>query len=150
MRDLRSGFSLVELMIVVAIIGILAAIAIPSYVNMQMKAKRSELFGNVDGVKTAETAYEAANDAYVTTGAYPLVMPGKTAVSWVVSESGDFQTLGWSPDGKVRGQYRVDGDEAASDFTVVAQCDIDANGHFQEVQAGPTFNATMLNGDDVY
>ena len=59
MRRFSKGFSLVELMIVVAIIGILAAIAIPNFITMQLKAKRSELPGNVDGIKTAELSYDA-------------------------------------------------------------------------------------------
>ena len=70
-RRNTTGFSLVELMIVVAIIGILAAIAIPNFVAMQLKAKRSEVPSNVDGIKTAEVAYEAAFDAYLDSAAKP-------------------------------------------------------------------------------
>ena len=52
-------------MIVVAIIGILAALAIPTFVEMQLRAKRAEVPGNLDGIKTAQVGYEATYDAYV-------------------------------------------------------------------------------------
>ena len=49
----QQGFTLIELMIVVAIIGILAAVAIPQYKNYTMKAKIGNALTSVDSVKTA-------------------------------------------------------------------------------------------------
>lgn len=53
MNNLQKGFTLIELMIVVAIIGILAAVAIPSYQNYTLKAKFTELVNAVAPFKTA-------------------------------------------------------------------------------------------------
>jgi type IV pilus assembly protein PilA len=62
----QKGFSLVELMIVVAIIGILAAIAIPNFQKFQEKAKQSEAKGNLGGIFTAEQAFYAEYSAFTT------------------------------------------------------------------------------------
>ena len=53
------GFSLVELMIVVAIIGILAAIAIPNFQRFQIKSRQSEARANLSAIYTAEKAFNA-------------------------------------------------------------------------------------------
>ena len=53
MKNLQKGFTLIELMIVVAIIGILAAVAIPSYQNYTLKAKYTEVVNAVAPFKTA-------------------------------------------------------------------------------------------------
>ena len=53
----KKGFTLIELMIVVAIIGILAAIAIPNFLKYQAKSKQSEAKTNLKGIFTSETAY---------------------------------------------------------------------------------------------
>jgi type IV pilus assembly protein PilA len=60
----ESGFTLIELMIVVAIIGILAAIAIPNFMNYQCKAKQSEAKSNLGNIKVMQEAYFAENDQY--------------------------------------------------------------------------------------
>ncbi len=64
----RRGFTLIELMIVVAIIGILAAIAIPNFVRFQARSKQSEAKTNLKALFTAQKAYYGEKDAYVTDG----------------------------------------------------------------------------------
>jgi prepilin-type N-terminal cleavage/methylation domain-containing protein len=103
-------FTLVEMMIVVAVILVLAAIAIPMVANAQLKAKRAEVFDVVDGIATAEVAYEAALDAYFfpmgwAPDAYTTNLD-KKATAW---PSGEWTTqLAFAPDGEVRGNYYVD------------------------------------------
>ncbi len=61
----KKGFTLIELMIVVAIIGILAAIAIPNFLRYQAKSKQSEAKTNLGALGTTAEAYRAENDTYV-------------------------------------------------------------------------------------
>jgi type IV pilus assembly protein PilA len=60
----KKGFTLIELMIVVAIIGILAAIAIPNFLKFQAKSKQSEAKTNLKAIYTAETGYYGENNTY--------------------------------------------------------------------------------------
>ena len=63
----NKGFTLIELMIVVAIIGILAAIAIPNFLTYQCKAKQSEAKSNLGNIRTMQEAYYAEHDSYAST-----------------------------------------------------------------------------------
>jgi len=64
MKHLQRGFTLIELMIVVAIIGILAAIAIPNFSRFQSKAKQSEAKTNLKALYTAAKSRFAEKDDY--------------------------------------------------------------------------------------
>ncbi len=66
MKKLLKGFTLIELMIVVAIIGILAAIAIPNFVKFQCRSKQSEAKGNLKALYVANEAYRGEYDTYLT------------------------------------------------------------------------------------
>jgi len=64
----RKGFTLIELIIVVAIIGILAMIAIPAYLGQQKRAARTEAFSNLENLRLLEEQYFAENGCYYRTG----------------------------------------------------------------------------------
>ncbi len=64
MKKLHKGFTLIELMIVVAIIGILAALAIPNFIRFQARSKQSEVKANLKSLFTAERSYYQEHDTY--------------------------------------------------------------------------------------
>jgi type IV pilus assembly protein PilA len=61
---MKKGFTLIELMIVVAIIGILAMIAIPNFIKFQCRAKQSEAKSNLKALFQAQKSYFAEYDEY--------------------------------------------------------------------------------------
>jgi type IV pilus assembly protein PilE len=65
----NAGFSLVELMVVVAIIGILAGLALPKFNLFQAKARQSEVKSNLSHIYTLQVSYFGDNDTYVEFGA---------------------------------------------------------------------------------
>jgi type IV pilus assembly protein PilA len=96
----QKGFTLIELMIVVAIIGILAAIAIPNFMQYQAKSKQSEAKTNLGGIYVSEVAYFGEQNAF----------------------SGVFPTIGFvvASTGSQRYSYTVDGTNVLAGTTVGA------------------------------
>jgi len=69
MKKVQQGFTLIELMIVIAIIGILAAIALPAYQDYTVRAKVSEGIVLADAVKTSLGEYRQTQGAWTTSAA---------------------------------------------------------------------------------
>ncbi len=146
----KKGFTLIELMIVVAIIGILAAIAIPNFLRFQLKSKTSEGKVNLAAIRTAEESYLAEFGVYIAAVASPINNGGSSKQSFVdVGGAGNnFDAIGWEPEGQVFFNYAVA--ISGLQYTADASADIDANGTDQiwgyahEDPAGNTLAAGSL------
>lgn len=130
-------------MIVVAIIGILAAVAIPAFSKYQMKSKTSEGSINLAAIATGEIAYQAEFDTYTDCAANPGSVPAGARVDWV--GNADFEAIGFAPkDGAVYFQYEVLG-SGVTEFDGEARTDMDADGTnmvWTVTEADPVTNST--------
>jgi type IV pilus assembly protein PilA len=127
----KGGFTLIELMIVVAIIGILAAIAIPNFLRFQLRAKSSEGKTNLAAIRTAEESYFSEFGTYVAAAPWPAA-PLTTKQVWVVPAVG-FDTMGWSPEGEVYFEYEVAAAAPpAAEFLATAVGDLDGDAVTQQ------------------
>ncbi len=128
----QEGFTLIELMIVVAIIGILAAIAIPNFLQYQMKSRQSEAKTNLMAIKTSEVSWQGERGCFLVATAWPVlaapvagtksapvtwfpggvgpVVTNPAATGWcsqagMGGSMGTFADLGFQPTGNVYYQY---------------------------------------------
>ncbi len=125
-----NGFTLIELMIVVAIIGILASVAIPSFARYQLRAKSTEVKANLSAIRIVEEAIFSESGQYLAAVAEPPAIPGAKAVAFDATAP-DFTALGWAPEGNVFFSYAVAVSGDQTGFTADAAADLDVDGVLQ-------------------
>lgn len=140
---MRRGFTLVELLIALAIVAVLGAIAMGLSSRVTLAARRAEASTNVRGIGTAAVSAFSAGSSQQFTGAPRSPRDDaaldKRAVAWV--ENDGFRFLGWQPDGDVRCNYEVDVSDERAPF-VRAACDVDDDGEVAVLKASLAEGAT--------
>lgn len=145
----KAGFTLTELMIVVALIGVLAAIAIPSFLDYQARSRRSEAYVNLASIARSQKSFFAEKDTFHDSeNAWPnpaLKADGvlsTTKMKWDAESEEHFAELGWHPEGEVFYSYEVNTplDTGVAKtcnctlcFTATAYGDVDGNGSVSAV-----------------
>jgi prepilin-type N-terminal cleavage/methylation domain-containing protein len=118
----KDGFTLIELMIVVSIIGILATVAVPSFLRYQSRARRAEAYSNLAGLAKTQKAYFAEYGRYVGAEMVPSTITGVNPSAALRDSSTiatEFSGVGWYPDGNVYYDY----DTNTGSFSGACNCD---------------------------
>ena len=150
----QHGFTLIELMLTVGIIGAMAAIAIPNFIAYQARSRRSEAFTNLAAMASAQKAFQAERNIYhdsVLAGIGSDVPDinnyggawGTKKMPWDADAMMAFSELGWEPEGEVYYSYAsftsltaTTGPNCGSCalcFTGAAYGDVDGNGSPQTI-----------------
>lgn len=114
-RKHSAGFTLIELMIAVAIIGLLAAIALPNYTEYLTRSKRSEGHALLSEVSARQERFYAQNNNYVTNPANiaDLAFPKIDGNNRIISENGYYELVVSSAEGD--GGYTLTANQTIGD-----------------------------------
>ena len=136
----RAGFTLIELVITVAIVGILSATAIGLFQAQQMRAKRTEAMVNVEAIGKMERSYFGENGIYPAATPAPLLPPGQKQ-NWDALAIASFGVLGFQAEGSVWFVYDVNSGNgicacpSGACFTATAYGDSDLDGNVAVISA---------------
>ena len=145
-RTRRTGFTILELMIVVMIIGALATVALPIFGNYQLRAKSAEGKTNIGAIRLVEEAYYSEFDTYLAVAPEPVTIPGKQSTSFDATGT-TYGALGFDPEGQVFFSYGVAVSGDGVGYTIDAGADIDADGLVQFWGYGrPDAGAALVDG----
>jgi prepilin-type N-terminal cleavage/methylation domain-containing protein len=133
------GFTLIELMVAVALIGILSATAIASFQLYQLRSKRSEAFANLAALRTTQLSYFHEAGGFVPALQSPGLAgyPGPDKANWMagggtfaVVPGAGFDVIGWQPEGPTFFDYDTAAMQGANGwyFTAAAYGDTDGDG----------------------
>ncbi len=126
----RAGFTILELIIVVMVIGALAAAGIPMFLRYQLKSRSAEGKTNLGAIRVLEAAYFSEYEAYLSAVPEPAAIPGGSPSPFDPIGS-DFADLGFAPEGSVYFSYGVAVSTDVTGYTADAGADIDSNGIVQ-------------------
>ncbi|MFZ5476305.1 MAG: type IV pilin protein [Myxococcota bacterium] len=127
----------------VPVMGIVAAIAIPNFVSMQLKAKRAEVPATVDAIKVAELAHHAAFDTWVAAGSERDARSRVGKQKQLPPRDPGWEKLGWAPADPQYGAYWVV--VTGDGFEVHGVSDVDGDGVLAEYVATQDRNATLVS-----